>query len=271
MCWCGSGARPAGQSVASASAPLRMAAKPRLPRLLAHARTALFVALCAKPPRAAAASQEPECGGAGAGAAPAAACRAARGQRQAGTSEDSGPGGLVGCGASSVPARGLGRPGATPGAHARACPAAPCSCSWAGSPPCTANGSSACPLPLPPQRAKPGARLQRVPILRNVSSVLRPGRLTLLLGPPGSGKSMLMRALCGQLKWESKLKVGGRGSRGHPRRCASWGCACSCQAGWEFAGGKLQSLLCRLRCVPVHGRPCSLPTRPCAALPAGHR
>lgn len=98
----------------------------------------------------------------------------------------------------------------------QACPAGPC-CSRSAPPfgrveytphhgwllPC-------CPLPTAPQRAKPGSRLQRVPILRNVSSVLRPGRLTLLLGPPGSGKSMLMRALCGQLKRESRLKVTGK-------------------------------------------------------------
>ena len=61
--------------------------------------------------------------------------------------------------------------------------------------------------PHPVQRAKPGSRLRRVPILQGVSSVLRPGRLTLLLGPPGAGKSTLLRALSGQLKLERRLKV----------------------------------------------------------------
>ncbi|CAI5970638.1 unnamed protein product, partial [Closterium sp. NIES-65] len=35
------------------------------------------------------------------------------------------------------------------------------------------------------------------PILHGCSGVLRPGRMTLLLGPPGAGKSTLMQALAG--------------------------------------------------------------------------
>uniref|UniRef100_A0A7S1TP17 ABC transporter domain-containing protein n=1 Tax=Phaeomonas parva TaxID=124430 RepID=A0A7S1TP17_9STRA len=38
-----------------------------------------------------------------------------------------------------------------------------------------------------------------VPLLQNVSGILRPGRLTLLLGPPGCGKTTLMRCLAGKL------------------------------------------------------------------------
>ncbi|XVE79409.1 hypothetical protein DITRI_Ditri14bG0056300 [Diplodiscus trichospermus] len=36
-------------------------------------------------------------------------------------------------------------------------------------------------------------------ILRNISGVVKPGRMTLLLGPPGSGKSTLLLALAGKL------------------------------------------------------------------------
>ncbi|XP_047045041.1 ABC transporter G family member 48-like [Lolium rigidum] len=42
-------------------------------------------------------------------------------------------------------------------------------------------------------------------ILRNVNGILKPSRMTLLLGPPSSGKSTLMRALSGKL--DKKLKV----------------------------------------------------------------
>lgn len=43
-------------------------------------------------------------------------------------------------------------------------------------------------------------------ILDSVSGVLKPGRLTLLLGPPASGKSTLLKALSGRLEHTS-LKV----------------------------------------------------------------
>jgi ABC-type multidrug transport system ATPase subunit len=39
--------------------------------------------------------------------------------------------------------------------------------------------------------------MQQFHILQNISGVLKPGRLTLLLGPPGGGKSIFMKALCG--------------------------------------------------------------------------
>ncbi|KAM0823889.1 hypothetical protein ACQ4PT_070564 [Festuca glaucescens] len=44
-------------------------------------------------------------------------------------------------------------------------------------------------------------------ILQNVNGILKPSRMTLLLGPPSSGKSTLMRALTGKL--DKSLKVSG--------------------------------------------------------------
>ena len=40
---------------------------------------------------------------------------------------------------------------------------------------------------------------RRVTILHPMSGVLKPGRLTLLLGPPSSGKTTLLKALSGKL------------------------------------------------------------------------
>ena len=47
---------------------------------------------------------------------------------------------------------------------------------------------------------------KKMAILNNVSSVLRPGRTTLLLGPPAAGKSTLLKALAGKLS-HTGLKV----------------------------------------------------------------
>ena len=49
-------------------------------------------------------------------------------------------------------------------------------------------------------------RKRRLVILDKLSGTLMPGRLTLLLGPPSSGKPILLKALCGALQ-NSDLKV----------------------------------------------------------------
>eukprot|EP00891_Asterochloris_glomerata_P003325 jgi/Astpho2/3325/fgenesh1_pm.00054_%23_6_t len=46
-------------------------------------------------------------------------------------------------------------------------------------------------------------------ILKGLSGILRPGRLTLLMGPPGGGKSTLLKLLSGLLQKDSSLKVEG--------------------------------------------------------------
>nr|XP_029118586.1 ABC transporter G family member 36-like isoform X11 [Elaeis guineensis] len=47
-----------------------------------------------------------------------------------------------------------------------------------------------------------------LPILHDASGIIKPRRMTLLLGPPGSGKTTLLLALAGKL--DSDLKVSGR-------------------------------------------------------------
>ena len=47
---------------------------------------------------------------------------------------------------------------------------------------------------------------QHLAILKGVSGVVRPSRLTLLLGPPGGGRSTLLKALAGRLQG-AQLKV----------------------------------------------------------------
>lgn len=71
------------------------------------------------------------------------------------------------------------------------------------------------------------SRKRRVPILQDVSGIIKPRRMTLLLGPPGSGKTTLLLALAGKL--DSDLKVSGRVTyNGHgmdefvPRRTAAY-------------------------------------------------
>ncbi|XP_061343449.1 pleiotropic drug resistance protein 1-like isoform X2 [Gastrolobium bilobum] len=52
------------------------------------------------------------------------------------------------------------------------------------------------------------SRRQRINILQDVSGIIKPGRMTLLLGPPSSGKTTLLLALAGKL--DSKLKLSGK-------------------------------------------------------------
>lgn len=56
--------------------------------------------------------------------------------------------------------------------------------------------------------------LQRPPtaphtILDGISGVLKPGRMTLLLGPPSGGKSVLLQALSGRLRPRRNLRISG--------------------------------------------------------------
>lgn len=67
----------------------------------------------------------------------------------------------------------------------------------------------------------------KLSLLNDVSGIIKPGRMTLLLGPPGSGKTTLLLALAGKL--DSKLEVSGRITyNGHemyeffPRRTAAY-------------------------------------------------
>lgn len=52
---------------------------------------------------------------------------------------------------------------------------------------------------------------QKMPVklLDGVDGVIKPGRLTLLLGPPGSGKSVLLQALSGRLRQHKGLRIHG--------------------------------------------------------------
>ncbi|KAD6119877.1 hypothetical protein E3N88_11148 [Mikania micrantha] len=51
-------------------------------------------------------------------------------------------------------------------------------------------------------------RRHNLSILKNISGSIKPGRMTLLLGPPGSGKSTLLLALAGKL--DTSLKKSGK-------------------------------------------------------------
>ncbi|GJM93949.1 hypothetical protein PR202_ga10550 [Eleusine coracana subsp. coracana] len=50
------------------------------------------------------------------------------------------------------------------------------------------------------------SRKQTMPVLHDVSGIIKPRRMTLLLGPPGSGKTTLLLALAGRLDKDLKVK-----------------------------------------------------------------
>ncbi|KAK1319193.1 Pleiotropic drug resistance protein 3 [Acorus calamus] len=54
----------------------------------------------------------------------------------------------------------------------------------------------------------PGLRSEeaKISIIKDVSGIIRPSRMTLLLGPPGCGKSTLLLALAGKLNRSLKVK-----------------------------------------------------------------
>ncbi|ESW34862.1 hypothetical protein PHAVU_001G187800 [Phaseolus vulgaris] len=52
------------------------------------------------------------------------------------------------------------------------------------------------------------SKKRRINILKDVSGIVKPSRMTLLLGPPGAGKTTLLLALAGKL--DQDLKVGGK-------------------------------------------------------------
>ncbi|VFQ92299.1 unnamed protein product [Cuscuta campestris] len=52
------------------------------------------------------------------------------------------------------------------------------------------------------------SKKRKITILDDVSGIIKPSRMTLLLGPPGSGKTTLLLALAGKL--DKDLKVGGK-------------------------------------------------------------
>ena len=77
-----------------------------------------------------------------------------------------------------------------------------------------------------------GARRTDFAIIERASGIIKPGVFTLLLGPPGSGKSTFLKALAGQHTKGSHIRVGGRMRVG----CVwvgGWGSACGGVGGWE--------------------------------------
>ncbi|KAF3960177.1 hypothetical protein CMV_015084 [Castanea mollissima] len=52
------------------------------------------------------------------------------------------------------------------------------------------------------------SKKRKIQILKDVSGIVKPSRMTLLLGPPGAGKTTLLHALAGKL--EKDLKVSGK-------------------------------------------------------------
>nr|CAB3473544.1 unnamed protein product [Digitaria exilis] len=72
------------------------------------------------------------------------------------------------------------------------------------------------------------SRKQTMPILHDISGIIKPRRLTLLLGPPGSGKTTFLLALAGRLDKDLKVIKGKVTYNGHemtefvPERTAAY-------------------------------------------------
>eukprot|EP00644_Phytophthora_capsici_P001474 jgi/Phyca11/6254/fgenesh1_pm.PHYCAscaffold_10_\ len=76
------------------------------------------------------------------------------------------------------------------------------------------DSSSKYELPTIPNAIKkafvgPKKQVVRKEILKNISGVFQPGKITLLLGQPGSGKSSLMKMLSGRFPMAKNIKVEG--------------------------------------------------------------
>ena len=63
-------------------------------------------------------------------------------------------------------------------------------------------------------RMQGGLKTKNVKVLKNMNGRLRPGSITLLLGPPGSGKSVFMQALSGRLQTGDGTRVSAGGQAG---------------------------------------------------------
>jgi len=78
---------------------------------------------------------------------------------------------------------------------------------------------------------------KRLVILSDLSSALAPGRFTLLLGPPASGKSTLLKLLAGKLQRPEGLDVR---APSHPAGSAARLCGARCspaaRASWPWPG-----------------------------------
>ena len=76
---------------------------------------------------------------------------------------------------------------------------------------------------------------KRINILSGLSGTIKPGRLTLLLGPPSSGKTTLLKALAGKLRGTG-LKVSSDSTPAH-----SCHVCLSCQKDAGMVAPSLQS------------------------------
>jgi energy-coupling factor transporter ATP-binding protein EcfA2 len=116
------------------------------------------------------------------------------------------------------------------------------------------------------QKVLGAQHLTRYAIVDNVSDILRPGRLTLLLGPPGSGKSVLLRTLAGRMHKLPNVKVGSGSSRLLAGCPAGWllrartADLASCQEFWEGHACRHTALSSSLRAVPARGAPQAQPS-----------